>query len=98
MYAMKCDRCGSYFDCNQLRLRGGSCSGESFGHISVRGEHNHCCNYDLCDGCVVDFFHWVNDPDRLMGGDTNKKTLRQYRGLKNWREKEHEQNDSGRNS
>ena len=53
MYAMKCDRCGNYFDSNQLRLRGGSCSGESFGHISVRGEHNHCCRYDLCDDCVV---------------------------------------------
>ena len=71
MYAMKCDRCGSYFDSNKLKIKGGNCSGESFGHISVRGEHNHCCNYDLCDGCVVDFFHWVNDPDRLMGGDTN---------------------------
>ena len=71
MYAMKCDRCGNYFDCNQLKIKGSNCSGESFGHISVRGEHNHCCNYDLCDGCVVDFFHWVNDPDRLMGGDAN---------------------------
>ena len=72
MNAMKCDRCGNYFDNNQLRLRGGSCNGgESFGYISVKGEHNHCCNYDLCDDCVVDFFRWVNDPDKLMGGDAD---------------------------
>lgn len=69
MDALKCDRCGNYFDCNQLRLRGGKCNGESFGHISVRGEHNHYCNYDLCDDCVADFFQWVNDPGKLMGGD-----------------------------
>lgn len=67
MYTMKCDRCGNYFDSNTLRLK----SGESFGHISVRGEHNHCCNYDLCDDCVVDFFRWVNDPSKLMGGDAS---------------------------
>ena len=72
MNAMKCDRCGNYFDNNRLRLRGGSCiDGEAFGHISVRGENNHCCKYDMCDDCVVDFFRWVNDPDRLMGGDAS---------------------------
>lgn len=72
MYAMKCDRCGNYFDCNQLKLKGGNCiDNESFGRISVRGEHNHCCNYDLCDDCVVDFFRWANDPGKLMGGDTD---------------------------
>lgn len=71
MYAMKCDRCGNYFDCNQLRLRGGSCRGEPFGRISARGKHNHCCDYDLCDACVIDFFHWVNDPGKLTGGDAN---------------------------
>ena len=65
MYAMKCDRCGNYFDSNTLRLK----SGELFGHINVRGEDNHCCKYDLCDDCVVDFFRWVNDPGKLKGGD-----------------------------
>ena len=70
MHVMKCDRCGNYFDCNQLSLRIGNCSSESFGHISVRGVNNHCCNYDLCDDCVVDFFRWVNDPGKLMGGES----------------------------
>jgi hypothetical protein len=32
--------------------------------------NNHCCNYDLCDDCVVDFFRWVNDPGKLMGGES----------------------------
>ena len=71
MYAMKCDRCGSYFDSNKLKIKGDDCSGESFGHISVRGENNHCCKYDLCDDCVVDFFRWVNDQSKLMGGNAN---------------------------
>lgn len=71
MLAMKCDRCGNYFDSNHLKIKGGNCSGESFEHISVRGEHNHCCNYDLCDDCVVDFFRWINDPSKLMGGDAD---------------------------
>ena len=77
MYAMKCDRCGNYFDSNTLRIKSGelfghiSVRGELFGHISVRGEHNHCCNYDLCDDCVVDFFRWVNDPSKLMGGNAD---------------------------
>jgi hypothetical protein len=65
MDAMKCDRCGNYFDSNKLKIKGGNCSGEPFGHISVRGEKNYCCQYDLCDDCVVDFFQWVNDPGRL---------------------------------
>lgn len=66
-YCKDCERwyMRNYFDSNQLRLRGGSCSGESFGYISVRGEHNHCCRYDLCDDCVVDFFRWVNDSGKL---------------------------------
>lgn len=65
MNAMKCDRCGSYFDSNKLKIKGGNCSGEPFGYISLRGEKNYCCQYDLCDDCVVDFFQWVNDPGRL---------------------------------
>lgn len=71
MDALKCDRCGTYFDCNQTRIKRGNCSGEPFGYISVRGKNNHCCNYDLCDDCVVDFFRWVNDPGKLMGGDAD---------------------------
>ncbi len=73
MNAMKCDRCGNYFDRNQLRLSGGNCSGEPFGNISVRGKSNYCCSYDLCDDCVADFFRWVNDPGKLMGGDADGK-------------------------
>ena len=61
MYAMKCDRCGNYFDSNTLRIK----SGELFVHINVRGEDNHCCKYDLCDDCVVEFFQWINDPGKL---------------------------------
>ncbi|QIB58210.1 hypothetical protein [Blautia producta] len=72
MNAIKCDRCGSYFDSNKLKIKGGNCNGgESFGYISVRGKNNHCCNYDLCDDCVVDFFRWVNDPSKLMGGNAD---------------------------
>lgn len=25
----------------------------------------------VCDYCVVDFFRWVNDPSKLMGGDAD---------------------------
>ena len=71
MHAMKCDRCGNYFDCNQLRLRGGGCSGESFGHISVIGENNHCCNYDLCDDCVKQFFDFMHDTSKIVGGQSD---------------------------
>lgn len=72
MYAMKCDRCGNYFDCNQLRLRGGNCGGEeSFGKIIVMGEHNHCCSYDLCDDCVKQLFDFMHDTSKIVGGDAN---------------------------
>ena len=71
MYAMKCDRCGSYFDSNKLKIKGDDCSGESFGHISVRGEHNHCCNYDLCDDCVKQFFDFMHDTSKIVGGESD---------------------------
>lgn len=71
MYAMKCDRCGGYYDGNMIKITGGNCSGEKFEKISVRGENNFCCYYDLCDRCASDFFHWINDPDTITGGDAN---------------------------
>lgn len=72
MDAMKCDRCGNYFDCNQLRLRGGNCGGdESFEKIIVMGEHNHCCSYDLCDDCVKQFFDFMHDTSKIVGGESN---------------------------
>ena len=69
MYAMKCDRCGEYFDSSEAKLTGGNCSNEVFGGISVRGVDSFCCKYDLCDKCVIEFFRWMNDPDKVTGGD-----------------------------
>lgn len=72
MFAMKCDRCGEYFDSSEAKITGGNCDNEDFGNISVRGVDNFCCKYDLCDTCVVEFFRWMNDPGKVTGGNANE--------------------------
>lgn len=73
MFAMKCDRCGSYFDDNEVKISGGNCNREKFGRIVAKGEHNFCEDYDLCDDCAVEFFKWVNDTGKIAdsGGDAD---------------------------
>lgn len=55
--ALKCDRCGSYFDYSPYTK-----NFIAFGHKDIIVEKNHPIK-DICPDCMISFMNWFENPD-----------------------------------
>ncbi len=57
MQALKCDRCGSFYE---SEMRFGECPTAA---VDLKGCYHP--RYDLCGKCTADFLEWINqEPER----------------------------------
>lgn len=58
--AKKCDRCGSYYDDGSSKDKSFKVNGETVYQIAlINSSDRRICEYDLCDQCTRDLFHWM---------------------------------------
>ena len=58
--AKKCDRCGRYYDDESSKDKNFKVNGETVYQIAlINASDGRICEYDLCDQCARDLFHWL---------------------------------------
>ena len=61
MKALKCDRCGKYYEKNVLVKSKGAVLGSIIGGFFTRTENGKVDEpFDLCDDCIKSLFAWIN--------------------------------------
>ena len=60
MNAKKCDRCGRYYDKNSKHVTGTNPTLHAKGVQVFTDFERISQEWDLCDGCLTEFFNWVN--------------------------------------
>lgn len=64
MKALKCDRCGKYYEKNVLVKSKGSVIGSVIGGIYTRTKDGKADEpFDLCDDCIKSLFEWKGKPE-----------------------------------
>ena len=64
MKALKCDRCGRYYEKNVLVKSKGSVIGSVIGGIYTRTKDGKADEpFDLCDDCIKSLFEWMKEPN-----------------------------------
>ena len=69
--AKRCDRCGRYYDDENSKDKSFKVNGRTVHQMALIDDcDNRICEYDLCDQCARDLFHWLcneeeeeEDPD-----------------------------------
>lgn len=62
-YAKKCDRCGKYYDDESSKDKNFKVNGITVHKMALIDACDHPIhNYDLCDQCARDLFHWLCEP------------------------------------
>ena len=58
--AKKCDRCGKYYDDESSKDRNFRVNGIPIHQMAlIDACDHHICEYDLCNECARDLFHWL---------------------------------------
>lgn len=58
--AKKCDRCGKYYNDGSSKDKNFKVNGETVYQLAlINSSDGRICEYDLCDPCVRDLFHWL---------------------------------------
>lgn len=64
MKALKCDRCGKYYEKNVLVKSKGAVLGSIIGGFFTRTENGKVDEpFDLCDDCIKSLFEWKGKPE-----------------------------------
>ena len=64
MKALKCDRCGKYYEKNVLVKSKGSVLGSVIGGIYTRAKEGKADEpFDLCDDCIKSLYEWKGKPE-----------------------------------
>lgn len=64
MKALKCDRCGRYYEKNVLVKSKGSAIGSVIGGFYTRTKDGKADEpFDLCDDCIKNLFEWKGKPE-----------------------------------
>lgn len=64
MKALKCDRCGKYYEKNVLVKSKGSVIGSVIGGIYTRTKDGKAAEpFDLCDDCIKSLYEWKGKPE-----------------------------------
>lgn len=64
MKALKCDRCGKYYEKNVLVKSKGSVLGSVIGGIYTRTKEGKADEpFDLCDDCIKSLYEWKGKPE-----------------------------------
>ena len=62
--ALKCDRCGRYYEKNVLVKSKGAVLGSVIGGIHTRTKDGKADEpFDLCDDCIKSLFEWKGKPE-----------------------------------
>lgn len=74
--AKKCDRCGKYYDAESSKDKNFRVNGITVYQMALINAYDHPIhNYDLCDQCARDLFHWLckeeEEEDDLTEEDTS---------------------------
>ena len=61
--AKKCDRCGNFYEKNELYITSGKVSCSTIGGVATTDAfyRNVDKKYDLCDDCIVELFRFLNN-------------------------------------
>ena len=63
--AKKCDRCGKYYD-RSLKDKSFKVNGETvYKAALINFSDGHIGEYDLCDQCARDLFHWLCNEEEV---------------------------------
>ena len=89
--ALKCDRCGSYFDYSPATK-----NFIAFGHKDIVVEKNFPVK-DICPDCMIEFMTWFENPDNYDPQDLVRNIDEEYQkaleAIKTYNEeKQNEQN------
>ena len=64
--AKKCDRCGSYYDDGRSKDKSFKVNGRTVHQMALIDDcDNRICEYDLCDQCARDLFHWLCNEEEV---------------------------------
>lgn len=64
--AKRCDRCGSYYDDASSKDKSFKVNGETVYQIAlINSSDGRICEYDLCDQCARDLFHWMCNEEEV---------------------------------
>lgn len=68
-YAKKCDRCGRYYDDENSKDKNFRVNGITVHQMALIDACDHPIHeYDLCDQCARDLFHWLCEPSEDSAG------------------------------
>lgn len=74
--AKKCDRCGRYYDDKNSKDRYFRVNGIPIHQIAlIDACDHHICEYDLCNECARDLFHWLCTQEEVEYEEKDDKYL-----------------------
>ena len=64
--AKRCDRCGRYYDDENSKGKNFKVNGRTVHQMAlIDACDNRICEYDLCDQCASDLFHWLCNEEEV---------------------------------